>query len=368
VTDLSSQKFGSAPIFVTGSAGFIGSNFLRKWLRQVGTPVVSLDLLTYAGNLESLFEAREDLRHTFVRGDIADYRLVFELLKSHSPAAIVNFVAESHVDRSILGPEPFVTTNVLGTFRLLEAARAYWQELASPARTAFRFLHVSTDEVFGSLGPSDAPFCESTSYDPSSPYSATKAASDQLVRAWHRTYGLPILLTNCSNNYGPAQFPEKLIPLVILNALEGKRLPIYGDGLNVRDWIYVEDHCEAIMRVLNAGIVGETYCLGGQSERTNIDVVRTICAMLDRLRPRPDGVRHESAVTFVADRPGHDRRYAIDNGKVARTLGWKPSVTFEEGLEQTVKWYLENSAWVGRVRSGEYLSWVEENYTRRTAQ
>ena len=362
------MAIGAAPIFVTGSAGFIGSNFVRKWLRQSDTPVLSLDLLTYAGNVESLFEARDHPRHHFVRGDIGDHRLMLELLRQHRPSAIVNFVAESHVDRSILGPEPFVTTNVLGTFRLLEAARAYWQELEGAARSTFRFLHVSTDEVFGSLMPTDAPFCETTSYDPSSPYSATKAASDHLVRAWHRTYGLPILLTNCSNNYGPAQFPEKLIPLVILNALDGKALPIYGDGLNVRDWIYVEDHCEAIIRVLNAGSVGETYCLGGLSERANIDVVRTICAVLDRLRPRPDGARHDSAVTFVADRPGHDRRYAIDNRKVACALGWEPAVTFEEGLEQTVKWYLDNSAWVRRVRSGDYLSWVEANYTKRSAQ
>ena len=354
------------PIFVTGSAGFIGSNFVRKWLHEGGTPVVSLDLLTYAGNLESLFEARDDSRHRFVHGDIADHALVLELLRKHRPSSIVNFVAESHVDRSILGPEPFVTTNVLGTFRLLEAVRAYWRELAEPARSAFRFLHISTDEVFGSLEASDAPFCETTPYDPSSPYAATKAASDHLVRAWHRTYDLPVLVTNCSNNYGPAQFPEKLIPLMILNALEGKSLPVYGDGLNIRDWIYVEDYCAAIMRILKTGTPGETYCVGGRCERTNIDVVRTICALLNRVKPRPDGENHESAITFVTDRPGHDRRYAIDNSKLARVLGWTPSVTFEEGLERTVRWYLENESWVRRVRSGEYLRWVEANYAHRS--
>jgi dTDP-glucose 4,6-dehydratase len=356
---------GTTSIFVTGSAGFIGSNFVRKWLRHAGTTVVSMDLLTYAGNIESLFEAREDPRHRFVCGDIADYRLVLEILREHRPSAVVNFVAESHVDRSILGPEPFVTTNVLGTFRLLEATRAYWQELIGPARSAFRFLHISTDEVFGSLDVSDAPFCEETPYDPSSPYSATKAASDHLVRAWHRTYNLPVLVTNCSNNYGPAQFPEKLIPLTILNALEGKPLPVYGDGLNVRDWIYVEDHCEAVIRILEAGVPGETYCVGGTSERANVNVVRMICTLLDALKPRSDGKRHESAIAFVDDRPGHDRRYAIDNGKMARVLDWKPSVTFEEGLERTVKWYLDNENWVRSVRSGEYLRWVEANYANR---
>jgi dTDP-glucose 4,6-dehydratase len=353
------------PILVTGSAGFIGSNFVRKWLRDVGTPVISLDLLTYAGNLDSLFEARSDPRHKFIRGDIGDHAGLSQILQKHRPRAIVNFVAESHVDRSILGPEPFVTTNVVGTFRLLEAAREYWNGLAEPARSAFRFLHVSTDEVFGSLDRRDPPFCETTAYDPSSPYSATKAAADHLVRAWNRTYGLPVLVTHCSNNYGPAQFPEKLIPLMILNALEGKSLPVYGDGLNVRDWIYVEDHCAAIMRILDAGAAGETYCVGAGSERTNIEVVRALCEVLNRARPRGDGRPHEERITFVTDRPGHDRRYAIDSGKMARELGWQPSVTFEEGLERTVGWYLANEDWVRRVRSGEYLHWVQKNYAHR---
>lgn len=354
------------PILVTGSAGFIGSNFVRRWLRERTPPLVSLDLLTYAGNVESFFEAREDARHYFVRGDIADSTLVLSLLQEHRPSAIVNFVAESHVDRSILGPEPFVATNVLGTFRLLEAARTYWDALEEPMRSCFRFLHVSTDEVFGSLGPTDRPFNEMTAYDPSSPYSASKAAADHLVRAWHRTYGLPVLITNCSNNYGPAQFPEKLIPLIILNALEEKPLPIYGDGQNVRDWIYVEDHCAALMRVLDVGSAGHTYCLTGRSERTNLEVVHAVCALLNHLQPRRGGRRYETLIRFVADRPGHDRRYAIDGGKVARMLGWQPSVSFEEGLERTIRWYLANLTWAANVQSGEYLKWVEANYANRS--
>ncbi len=353
------------PIFVTGAAGFIGSNFVRKWLREVGSDVVSLDLLTYAGNLESLFEARNDPRHTFTRGDIGDYDLVLDLLRKHHPRSIVNFVAESHVDRSILGPEVFIQTNVLGTFRLLEAMRTYWNELAEPARSSFRFLHVSTDEVFGSLDAQSQAFHEETRYDPSSPYSATKAASDHLVRAWGRTYGLPYLITNCSNNYGPAQFPEKLIPLMILNALEGKKLPVYGDGGNVRDWIHVEDHCAGIMRVLEQGRVAETYCLGGASERTNLQVVHAICDVLDRERPRADKLSYRTQMEFVTDRPGHDRRYAIDGTKAERELGWRPAYRFEDGLAMTVRWYLEQAEWIAHIRSGEYTAWVDRNYGQR---
>jgi dTDP-glucose 4,6-dehydratase len=353
------------PIFVTGSAGFIGSNFVRQWLREVGSPVVSLDLLTYAGNPESLFEALDDSRHVFVQGNIGDYALVVDLLNRHQPRAVVNFVAESHVDRSILGPEPFVQTNVVGTFRLLEAARAYWSGLAAAAREEFRFLHISTDEVFGTLSPEAPAFQETTPYDPSSPYSATKAASDHLVRAWGRTYGLPYLITNCSNNYGPAQFPEKLIPLMILNALERKPLPIYGDGENIRDWIHVEDHCAAIMRVLDGAAPFETYCVGGESEKTNKDVVWAICDILDRLRPAQDGVPYCRQITFVTDRLGHDRRYAIDGARIRDALGWRPQTDFDAGLEKTVRWYLEHQDWVDHIRSGDYLRWVAQNYTRR---
>lgn len=357
-----SQDQKQYPIFVSGSAGFIGSHFVRRWLRENRGPVVSLDLLTYAGNPESLFEALVHPKHDFVRGDIGDHALVLELLTRHQPRAIVNFVAESHVDRSILGPEPFIQTNVVGTFRLLEAARAYWS--AIPSRD-FRFLHISTDEVFGDLDIGEAPFSEASPYDPSSPYAASKAASDHLVRAWGRTYGLPVLITNCSNNYGPAQFPEKLIPLIILNALAGKPLPIYGDGLNVRDWIHVEDHCAAVVEVLERGTSFETYCIGGGSERTNRQVVDGICAILDRLRPRPDGKSYSEQIAFVSDRPGHDRRYAIDGTRIRERLGWSPPTRFEEGLEETVCWYLDNGAWVDHVRSGEYRVWMERNYAER---
>lgn len=363
MVDTSSRAdVASTPILVTGGAGFIGSCFVRKWLREIGRPVVNVDLLTYAGNLESLFEARTDPRHVFVRGDIGDYTLICEVLARHRPVAIVNFVAESHVDRSIMGPEPFITTNVLGTFRLLEASRSYWSALEEPARSAFRFLHVSTDEVFGSLQPDDSAFTETTSYDPSSPYSASKAASDHLVRAWARTYGLPVLITNCSNNYGPAQFPEKLIPLMILNGLEGKPLPVYGDGRNVRDWIYVEDHCDAIMRVLGKGTPSQTYCVGGASERTNLQVVRAVCDVLDELRPRAGRQSHRDLVKFVTDRPGHDLRYAIDSAKITRELGWAPTVRFEEGLRRTVAWYLEQQEWIDHVKSGSYQRWIDDNY------
>lgn len=355
----------SVPLFVTGAAGFIGSNFVRKWLRETRRAVVSLDLLTYAGNLESLFEARDDPRHTFVHGNIGDHQLVLSLLKRHGPNAIVNFVAESHVDRSILGPEIFIRTNVLDTFRLLETAHAYWSDLDGSSQRAFRFLHISTDEVFGSLDGGSPGFNETTRYDPSSPYSASKAASDHLVRAWGRTYGLPYLITNCSNNYGPAQFPEKLIPLMILNGIEGKPLPVYGDGGNVRDWIHVEDHCSGIMHVLEHGVPGETYCLGGMSERTNMQVVHGICDALDRKRPRGDGRSHRSLIRFVADRPGHDRRYAIDCSKIARELGWRPSVRFEDGLAATVRWYLDHMDWVEHIRTGEYAAWLQRNYDKR---
>ena len=362
---MSSNRNEVQPIFITGGAGFIGSSFVRKWLREMTMPVVTFDLLTYAGNLDSLFEALHHPLHTFVKGDIADYALVLELLNRHKPRAILNFVAESHVDRSILGPEPFVQTNVVGTFRLLEAARAYWSSLSGADRDEFRFLHVSTDEVFGALTADAPPFEETTPYDPSSPYSATKAASDHLVRAWGRTYGLPYLITNCSNNYGPAQFPEKLIPLMILNAIDRKPLPIYGDGQFVRDWIYVEDHCAALMRVLECGSPFGTYCVGGESERKNIDVVTALCDILDRLRPTSDGASYRKQMTFVTDRPGHDRRYAINGSHISKALGWRPQTRFEAGLEATVRWYLDHDDWVNRVRSGEYLRWIDKNYTAR---
>ncbi len=367
MTTASFYRTGEAPLLVTGGAGFIGSCFVRRWLRETGRPIVNVDLLTYAGNLDSLFEARDDRRHTFIRGDIGDRSLMHEVLGRHQPFAIVNFVAESHVDRSILGPEVFVTTNVLGTFHLLESARAYWTDLAEHDRSVFRFLHVSTDEVFGSLELASPAFNEATPYDPSSPYSATKAASDHLVRAWGRTYGLPYLITNCSNNYGPAQFPEKLIPLMILNAIEGRKLPVYGDGGNIRDWIHVEDHCSGILRVLEKGLVQGAYCLGGASERSNLQVVHAICDVLDRERPRSDGQSYRSQIVFVSDRPGHDRRYAIDGSKAYRELNWQPTFRFEDGLASTVRWYLEHSTWVDRVRSGEYSAWIGRNYEQREA-
>ena len=351
-------------IFVTGGAGFIGSNFVLDWLAQSDEAVVNLDKLTYAGNLKNLASLQGDKRHLFVQGDIGDTALVLELLRHHRPRAIVNFAAESHVDRSILGPGEFIQTNINGTFGLLEAARAYWNELDADARSAFRFLHVSTDEVYGTLGPNDPPFAETTAYAPNSPYSASKAASDHLVRAYHHTYGMPVLTTNCSNNYGPYHFPEKLIPLVISNALAGKPLPIYGDGQQVRDWLYVSDHCAAIRRVLEAGKPGETYNVGGWNEKANLDVVHTLCDILDREAPKPAG-SYRDQITFVADRPGHDRRYAIDARKLERELGWRPAETFETGIAKTVRWYLANQAWVADVQSGAYKDWVAQNYANR---
>jgi dTDP-glucose 4,6-dehydratase len=352
-------------ILVTGGAGFIGSNFVLDWIAAAGETVVNLDKLTYAGNLANLASLAGDARHRFVRGDIADRALVERLFAEHRPRAVVHFAAESHVDRSIHGPSAFVETNVVGTFELLEAARAYWQSLEPAPRAAFRFLHVSTDEVYGSLGESDAPFSETTPYAPNSPYSASKASSDHMVRAYHHTYGLPTLTTNCSNNYGPWQFPEKLIPLVIANALEGKPLPVYGDGRQVRDWLYVGDHCEALRAVLDRGRPGEVYNIGGSSERRNIDVVHAICEVLQRARPRDGGYR--ALVAHVGDRPGHDRRYAIDARKIARELEWSPRESFESGLEKTVRWYLDHAAWVAQVKSGEYRQWLEMNYAARSA-
>ncbi len=351
-------------ILVTGGAGFIGTNFVLDSLAGNGSPVVNLDKLTYAGNLENLASLEGDPRHVFVRGDVCDRELVDRLLAERRPSAVVHFAAESHVDRSIHGPGEFVRTNVQGTFTLLEAVRAYWGALAGEEKEQFRFLHVSTDEVYGSLGPDDAPFAETNPYQPNSPYSASKAASDHLVRAYHHTYGLPTLTTNCSNNYGPWQFPEKLIPLVIANALAGKPLPIYGDGMNVRDWLYVGDHCAAIRRVLEAGVPGEVYNVGGWNEMPNLVIVRTICALLDELVPDAAGPR-ERLITFVKDRPGHDRRYAIDARKIERELGWRPAETFETGIRKTVRWYLDHQGWVARVQSGAYREWVEKNYGAR---
>lgn len=349
-------------ILVTGAAGFIGANFVLDWLAQSDEPVVNLDLLTYAGNLENLDSLEGDVRHTFVRGDIGDSQLVASLFAKHQPRAVVNFAAESHVDRSIHGPEDFIQTNVVGTFHLLESVRAYWGTLSEEDKKAFRFLHVSTDEVYGSLAKDDPAFTEENKYEPNSPYSASKAASDHLVRAYHHTYGLPVLTTNCSNNYGPYHFPEKLIPLCILNALAGKSLPIYGDGQQVRDWLYVKDHCSAIRRVLEAGQVGETYNVGGWNDKANLDVVNTLCEVLGELSPRSDGLSYKTQITFVKDRPGHDRRYAIDASKIERELGWKPAETFETGIRKTVIWYLENQGWVNNVTSGEYRHWVEKQY------
>ena len=353
-------------LLVTGCAGFIGSNFVLHWLAEGGGTIVGLDALTYAGNLASLSSVIDDPRFTFVRGDIGDSTLVDELLARYKPSAIAHFAAESHVDRSIHGPQDFIQTNIVGTFRLLEAARGYWSGLPTPEQPAFRFLQVSTDEVYGSLGPDDPPFAETRAYEPNSPYSASKAASDHLVRAYHHTYGLPTLTTNCSNNYGPFQFPEKLIPLVIHNALAGKPLPVYGDGLNVRDWLFVNDHCRAIACVLEAGRVGETYNIGGGAERRNLDVVHRICDVLDAERPRSDGKSYRTQITFVADRPGHDRRYAIDSRKIQGELSWAPRESFESGLRTTVRWYLANEEWVRGVTSGEYRSWIDTNYARRS--
>lgn len=351
-------------ILVTGGAGFIGANFVLDWLCDAREPVLNVDKLTYAGNLRTLEPVRHRPDHIFARVDICDGAALRALLADHRPRAIVHFAAESHVDRSIHGPADFVQTNVVGTFTLLEAARAYWTTLEADERAAFRFLHVSTDEVFGSLSAHDRQFSETTPYAPNSPYSATKAGSDHLVRAYHHTYGLPTLTTNCSNNYGPYQFPEKLIPLMIANATAGKPLPVYGDGQNVRDWLYVGDHCAAIREVLSLGEPGETYNIGGWNEKTNIEVVETICDMLDAKRPKQAG-SYRDQIAFVKDRPGHDRRYAIDARKLERALGWRPAETFESGLAKTVRWYLDNQAWVDEVASGEYRNWVETNYARR---
>jgi len=349
-------------ILVTGGAGFIGANFVLEWLEHNDEPVLNLDKLTYAGNLHNLDSLQGDARHIFVRGDIGDRALLERLLAEHQPRAVINFAAESHVDRSIHGPEDFIQTNVVGTFRLLEAVRHYWSALPATQKEAFRFLHVSTDEVYGTLTPDEPAFAETHRVEPNSPYSASKAASDHLVRAWHHTYGLPVLTTNCSNNYGPLHFPEKLIPLVIVNALAGKPLPIYGDGRQIRDWLYVRDHCRAIARVLQAGRLGEVYNIGGWNEKANIDIVRTVCALLDELRPRSDGKSYAEQITFVQDRPGHDRRYAIDARKIERELGWKPAETFDTGIRKTVQWYLEHPEWVANVQSGAYRDWVAKQY------
>ena len=348
-------------LLVTGGAGFIGSNFVLDWLKQSDEPVITLDALTYAGNLENLASLDGDARHSFVKGDICDGVLVSQLLATHRPRALLHFAAESHVDRSISGPGAFMRTNIEGTYALLEATRVYWLGLDDAAKAAFRFHHVSTDEVYGSLSPSDEPFTEDKTYEPNSPYSASKAASDHLVRAWHHTYGLPVLTTNCSNNYGPYHFPEKLIPLMIVNALAGKALPIYGDGQNVRDWLYVTDHASAIRAVLAGGRLGETYNIGGWNEMTNLDIVHTVCELLDELRPDAAG-SYKRLITYVKDRPGHDRRYAIDARKIERELGWRPAETFATGIRKTIAWYLDHPEWVARVQSGAYRDWLAEQY------
>lgn len=353
-------------ILVTGGAGFIGSNFVLEWLAQSNEGLVNLDKLTYAGNRANLARLEGDPRHVFVRGDIGDKGQVAALLAQYAPRVVVNFAAESHVDRSILGPAAFIETNVTGTFQLLEATLAYWRELPEPQKNQFRFLHVSTDEVFGSLSPQDPPFKETNTYQPNSPYSASKAASDHLVRAYHHTYGLPVLTTNCSNNYGPYHFPEKLIPLMIVNALAGKPLPVYGDGQQIRDWLYVKDHCSAIRRVLEAGRPGETYNVGGWNEMANIDIVKAVCALLDEARPRVNGKPYADQITYVKDRPGHDRRYAIDATKIEKELGWRPAETFETGIAKTVQWYLDHQDWVAQVQSGAYKDWVAAQYGQGT--
>ena len=349
-------------ILVTGGAGFIGANFVLDWLATSDESVLNLDKLTYAGNRSNLASLDGDARHVFVQGDIGDTALVERLLAEHKPRAVVNFAAESHVDRSIHGPEDFIQTNVVGTFRFLQGVRQYWQALPAIEKEAFRFLHVSTDEVYGSLAPDAPAFTETHATEPNSPYSASKAASDHLVRAWHHTFGLPVLTTNCSNNYGPLHFPEKLIPLMIVNALAGKNLPVYGDGMQVRDWLYVADHCSAIRRVLEAGRLGETYNVGGWNEMPNLDIVHTVCRLLDELRPRADGKPYAEQISYVQDRPGHDRRYAIDARKIERELGWKPFETFESGIRKTVQWYLANPQWVADVQTGAYRDWVSKQY------
>ena len=350
-------------VLITGGAGFIGANFVLDWVAQSDEKIVNLDKLTYAGNLESLASLKNNPRHVFVQGDIGDVALLPKLLAEHQPRAVLNFAAESHVDRSIHGPGEFIETNIVGTFRLLESVRGYWHGLHAEAQSQFRFLHVSTDEVYGSLAPQDPAFTEHHQYEPNSPYSASKAASDHLVRAWHHTYGLPVVTTNCSNNYGPLHFPEKLIPLMIVNALAGKPLPVYGDGMQVRDWLYVKDHCSAIRRVLEGGRLGETYNVGGWNEKPNIEIVKTVCALLDELRPRADGASYTTQISYVKDRPGHDRRYAIDARKLEKELGWKPAETFETGIRKTVAWYLDNTEWVAHVQSGAYRDWVSKQYS-----
>jgi dTDP-glucose 4,6-dehydratase len=349
-------------VLITGGAGFIGANFVLDWVANTDEKIINLDKLTYAGNMASLASLQNNPQHVFVQGDIGDDKLLPKLLAEHQPRAVLNFAAESHVDRSIHGPGDFIETNIVGTFRLLESVRGYWQALAPEAQQQFRFLHVSTDEVYGSLSPQDPAFSENNKYEPNSPYSASKAASDHLVRAWHHTYGLPVLTTNCSNNYGPLHFPEKLIPLMIVNALAGKPLPVYGDGMQVRDWLYVKDHCSAIRRVLEGGQLGETYNVGGWNEKPNIEIVNTVCALLDEMRPRPDGQSYATQITYVKDRPGHDRRYAIDARKLEKELGWKPAETFETGIRKTVAWYLDNAEWVANVQSGAYREWVTKQY------
>ena len=353
-------------ILVTGGAGFIGANFILDWLEQSDEEVINLDNLTYAGNLENLASLKDDKRHFFIKGDICDSGLIISLIAKFKPRAIINFAAESHVDRSIEGPDSFIQTNIVGTFRLLEAARNYWEELEDNKKKEFRFLHVSTDEVYGSLSSKEKAFDENHRYEPNSPYSASKAASDHLIRAYHKTYGLPVLTTNCSNNYGPYQFPEKLIPLIIINALTNKPLPVYGDGQQIRDWLYVKDHCVAIQRVLEAGAPGETYNVGGWNEKPNIDIVHTICSLLDTLSPQVDGRNYNEQITFVTDRPGHDRRYAINSNKIKRDLDWAPAETFETGIHKTVKWYLDNQSWIQNIQTGAYQHWIDKNYKERT--
>ena len=353
-------------ILITGGAGFIGANFVLDWLTRSDEEIINLDNLTYAGNLENLSSLKDDKRHIFIQGDICDSTLAISLLTKFKPRAIINFAAESHVDRSIEEPEGFIQTNIIGTFRLLEAARTYWDTLETNKKKEFRFLHISTDEVYGSLSSKDKAFDEDHRYEPNSPYSASKAASDHLIRAYHKTYGLPVLTTNCSNNYGPYQFPEKLIPLIIINALADKPLPVYGDGQQIRDWLYVKDHCNAIRRVLEAGTPGETYNIGGWNEKPNIDIVHTVCSLLDKLSPHADGKHYNQQITFVTDRPGHDRRYAINSNKIKCDLGWKPTETFETGINKTVQWYLENQNWVQNIQSGLYRDWIDKNHKGRT--
>ena len=353
-------------ILVTGGAGFIGTNFILDWLTQSDEEIINLDNLTYAGNLENLASLKDDKQHIFIKGDICDSTLIISLLTKYKPRAIINFAAESHVDRSIKEPEGFIQTNIVGTFRLLEATRAYWDALENMKKEKFRFLHISTDEVYGSLSSKEKAFDEEHRYEPNSPYSASKAASDHLIRAYHNTYGLPVLTTNCSNNYGPYQFPEKLIPLIIINALTNKPLPVYGDGQQIRDWLYVKDHCDAIRLVLEAGTPGETYNIGGWNEKTNIDIIHTICSLLDTLSPHAGGKHYNEQITFVTDRPGHDRRYAINSNKIKRDLGWEPAETFETGIHKTVQWYLNNQSWVKNIQSGAYREWIDKNYKGRT--